>query len=89
MQDPVIAADGHTYERQAMEDWLTCHNPSPVTGPSCKNKLVLDCAALTITAAQTQGLNPVHAACTSPALQPELAAALCETALCSFEILRL
>ena len=55
--------------------------------PSCKNKLVLDCAALTITAAQTQGLNPVHAACTSPALQPELAAALCETALCSFEIL--
>ncbi|KAL0041132.1 hypothetical protein WJX77_005804 [Trebouxia sp. C0004] len=32
MQDPVIAADGHTYERQAMEDWLTCHNTSPVTG---------------------------------------------------------
>jgi len=32
MQDPVIAADGHTYERQAMEDWLTCHSTSPVTG---------------------------------------------------------
>ena len=58
--------------------------------PSCRNKLVLNCATLTITAAQTQGLNPVRAACTSPALQPELATALSETALsalksCSYD----
>ena len=32
MQDPVIAADGHTYERQAMQRWLQGHTASPVTG---------------------------------------------------------
>ncbi len=32
MQHPVIAADGHTYERAAMEQWLRQHNTSPVTG---------------------------------------------------------
>ena len=31
MRDPVIAADGHTYERQAMEAWLLHHCTSPVT----------------------------------------------------------
>ncbi|DBA67818.1 TPA: hypothetical protein ACH3X2_014168 [Trebouxia sp. C0005] len=30
--DPVIAADGHTYERSAMEQWIAAHNTSPVTG---------------------------------------------------------
>ena len=32
MTDPVIAADGHTYERAAMQKWLKEHNTSPVTG---------------------------------------------------------
>ncbi len=32
MVDPVIAADGRTYERTAMEDWLQHHHTSPVTG---------------------------------------------------------
>lgn len=32
MRDPVIAADGHTYERGAMDEWLTQHTASPVTG---------------------------------------------------------
>ena len=32
MRDPVIAADGHTYERRAMEAWLLHHCTSPVTG---------------------------------------------------------
>ena len=39
MIDPVIAADGHTYERQAVQDWLQLHNTSPVTGrplPHCR-----------------------------------------------------
>ena len=31
MRDPVIAADGHTYERQALQQWLLSHNTSPVT----------------------------------------------------------
>lgn len=29
---PTIAADGYTYERAAMQIWLTDHSTSPVTG---------------------------------------------------------
>jgi hypothetical protein len=29
--DPVIAADGHSYERSAIEAWLQHHNTSPLT----------------------------------------------------------
>ena len=32
MKDPVVAADGNTYERRAMEDWLQRNHTSPVTG---------------------------------------------------------
>ena len=32
MQDPVIAGDGHTYERAAVEHWLQGSSLSPVTG---------------------------------------------------------
>lgn len=31
MTDPVFAQDGHTYERQAIEDWLKGHGDSPLT----------------------------------------------------------
>ncbi|KAL0054363.1 hypothetical protein WJX82_007700 [Trebouxia sp. C0006] len=31
MHDPLIAADGHTYERRAMEHWLRQHGTSPIT----------------------------------------------------------
>ena len=31
MVDPVIAADGHTYEHSAMEHWLQGSSTSPVT----------------------------------------------------------
>ncbi len=31
MIDPVIAADGHSYEKAAMENWLQDHAMSPVT----------------------------------------------------------
>ena len=30
--DPVIAADGHTYEKAAITEWLQEHQTSPVTG---------------------------------------------------------
>ena len=30
MNDPVIAADGHTYERRAIERWLSQKNYSPI-----------------------------------------------------------
>lgn len=29
MRDPVIAADGHTYDREAVEMWLRNHDTSP------------------------------------------------------------
>ena len=32
MVDPVVAADGHTYDRGAIEDWLVGHSTSPMTG---------------------------------------------------------
>ena len=31
MSDPVVAADGHTYERAAITSWLQQHTTSPVT----------------------------------------------------------
>ena len=34
MKEPVIAADGHTYERAAIEAWLLHNSTSPVTGDS-------------------------------------------------------
>lgn len=37
MQDPVIAADGHTYERAAMEAWLQHKSISPVTSKQLKH----------------------------------------------------
>ncbi len=32
MTDPVVATDGHTYERNAIQDWFRAHNTSPYTG---------------------------------------------------------
>ena len=32
MSKPVIAADGHSYEKKAIERWLLTKNTSPVTG---------------------------------------------------------
>lgn len=32
MHDPVIAGDGHSYERDAIERWLATHRTSPLTG---------------------------------------------------------
>lgn len=32
MEDPVITADGHSYERSAIETWLKSHDTSPKTG---------------------------------------------------------
>ena len=32
MVEPVFTADGHTYERRAIEEWLTHQKTSPMTG---------------------------------------------------------
>ena len=41
MVDPVIAADGHTYERDAVEKWLQRSSASPVTGLKVANQELL------------------------------------------------
>ena len=40
MIDPVLATDGHTYERRAIEDWLVSHSTSPMTGAELEMKAV-------------------------------------------------
>lgn len=37
-KDPVVAADGYTYERQAIEDWLQKSNTSPMTNERMTDK---------------------------------------------------
>ena len=37
MVDPVIAADGHSYERVALEAWLATHRTSPLTGAALEH----------------------------------------------------
>jgi hypothetical protein len=41
MRDPVIAQDGHTYERESIERWLREHDTSPATGASMPNKTLI------------------------------------------------
>ena len=43
---PVIAADGYTYEKQAIVSWLHNHNTSPVTGSPLAYKHVIDNAVI-------------------------------------------
>mmetsp|Transcript_16436 Transcript_16436/g.48706 ORF Transcript_16436/g.48706 Transcript_16436/m.48706 type:complete len:92 (+) Transcript_16436:415-690(+) len=32
LEDPVVTADGQTYERHAITNWLARHDTSPLTG---------------------------------------------------------
>jgi len=38
MIDPVVTADGHTYEREAISIWLEQHDSSPLTGAKLEHK---------------------------------------------------
>ncbi|CAN0454341.1 unnamed protein product, partial [Scytosiphon promiscuus] len=40
MEDPAVACDGITYERAAIERWLSEHDTSPVTGQVLETKVV-------------------------------------------------
>ena len=40
MKDPVVASDGHTYERRAIERWLATKATSPKTGEQLDSKQV-------------------------------------------------
>lgn len=41
MVDPVIAADGFTYERSAIQAWLQAHDTSPVTNQTLLHSVLL------------------------------------------------
>lgn len=40
MVDPMVAADGHTYEREALARWLSEKNSSPLTGQPMGTRMV-------------------------------------------------
>jgi hypothetical protein len=46
MSDPVTAADGHSYERQAIAEWLKKSNLSPLTGQALAHKQLIASHAL-------------------------------------------
>jgi hypothetical protein len=46
MSDPVLAADGHAYERVHIEEWLAHHPTSPLTGEVLHSDALLPCHAL-------------------------------------------
>ena len=41
MTHPVIAADGHTYKREAIQAWLHLHSIPPVTGKALEHKRLI------------------------------------------------
>ena len=55
MKDPVIAADGHSYERAAIEEWLQTHSTSPVTSqPLSHTRLIPNVLVRTAIGSQMQ-----------------------------------
>mmetsp|Transcript_89799 Transcript_89799/g.187679 ORF Transcript_89799/g.187679 Transcript_89799/m.187679 type:complete len:791 (+) Transcript_89799:140-2512(+) len=42
LKDPVIASDGHTYERKAMEAWLRVTSTSPLTGTLLQHRHLVE-----------------------------------------------
>ena len=40
MNNPVVAEDGHTYEREALARWLSEKNSSPLTGQPMGTRMV-------------------------------------------------
>ena len=45
-RDPVVASDGHTYERAAIERWVKINTTSPVTGRTLRLDFIVDNLAL-------------------------------------------
>jgi U-box domain len=47
MRDPVFTADGHTYERQAIEEWFRRgHSTSPLTNNALPHRILTPCISL-------------------------------------------
>lgn len=46
LKEPVVAADGHTYEKCVIEEWLEDHNTSPLTGLPLRHTMLLENTAV-------------------------------------------
>jgi len=46
MREPVTTADGHAFERRAIERWLLTHSSSPMTGAPLPHKQLAPALAL-------------------------------------------
>ena len=58
MTDPVILADGYSYERSAIEAWLADYTTSPVTGQKLAHKDVIPNISLRQSLEEWQALAP-------------------------------
>jgi len=61
MKDPVVAADGHSYERTAIEEWLRNHNNSPMTNKALPHKKLVPNIALGTLIKDTTQVHPDEA----------------------------
>jgi len=57
MLDPVLCADGHSYERANIQAWLENHDTSPLTGVALEHKLLVPNHALRKVAEEWQNAN--------------------------------
>jgi hypothetical protein len=46
MKDPVMLTDGHVYEKQAIKQWLTNHDTSPLTKAKVDKNIIIPCFVL-------------------------------------------
>lgn len=46
MVDPVVAADGHSYDRSQISHWFRNHRTSPMTGQALLHVVLFDNVAL-------------------------------------------
>ena len=61
MDDPVITSDGHTFERSAIEAWLSNNNTNPMTGSEIKSKALTPNFALRDACAAYKAKQPGNA----------------------------
>jgi hypothetical protein len=69
MEDPVVAADGFTYERAAITEWIASHSTSPTTNQSMVSKILFPNLSLRsqIVAWKEENRLPRGVACNVPA----------------------
>lgn len=48
MRDPHIAADGFTYEAEAIKEWLEAHDTSPMTNLALPTRATIPNSALSL-----------------------------------------